>query len=204
MVKRDVFYGLKAYFRDAPYTLISWCLLVTVPFFAYGIRICERPLASVLGYNLDNYITSIWWTVVTMTTIGYGDYYPYTLCGRIWTMVLFMWGALIVTLMIVALSESCELSISEEKSYNMKIKMSAFDQMKDEASKLVGNWWRLYKEFEAYSKLENPGFRNKWHYFHRTRRFRNTFSSFRDSKSNYYQNESNFGIQEFMVVGNAS
>ena len=42
--------------------------------------------------------TSIYWAVVTITTVGYGDIYPITTLGRIITMVSSFMGIAIVAL----------------------------------------------------------------------------------------------------------
>ena len=41
---------------------------------------------------------SSWWSIVTLTTVGYGDIYPITLGGRIFTGVILMIGLGIVAL----------------------------------------------------------------------------------------------------------
>ena len=35
------------------------------------------------GSNIHNYADALWWAVVTVTTIGYGDHYPVTFEGRV-------------------------------------------------------------------------------------------------------------------------
>lgn len=35
---------------------------------------------------------SLWWAVVTLTTVGYGDAFPVTLGGRMFTFVVLMAG----------------------------------------------------------------------------------------------------------------
>jgi voltage-gated potassium channel len=42
--------------------------------------------------NVHNFFDSIWWAIVTMTTIGYGDIYPVTVGGRIIAILLIFSG----------------------------------------------------------------------------------------------------------------
>jgi voltage-gated potassium channel len=44
---------------------------------------------------------SLWWAVVTITTIGYGDYYPVTVPGR-WAAAALMVGGFAVLSMVTA------------------------------------------------------------------------------------------------------
>ena len=48
------------------------------------------------GSNIDSLGNSVWWAIVTIATVGYGDYYPVTIPGRIAATVLMMGGVAIV------------------------------------------------------------------------------------------------------------
>ena len=44
-------------------------------------------------------VTTAWWMmIVTMTTVGYGDYYPITLAGRILAGCAMMGGLIVVSM----------------------------------------------------------------------------------------------------------
>lgn len=62
---------------------------------------------------------SLWWSVTTLTTVGYGDVYPVTLGGRIFTFIVLIVGVGIVAvptgLVSAALSEARRLESEESK-----------------------------------------------------------------------------------------
>ena len=62
------------------------------------LRIFERPLSEVSGHNFNYFYTAIWNVVVTMTTVGYGDVYPITMGGRIFTFLILLIGLGIVAI----------------------------------------------------------------------------------------------------------
>ena len=47
--------------------------------------------------NVKTLFDSLWWSVVTLTTVGYGDIYPVTTGGRVLAMLLMLGGVAIVS-----------------------------------------------------------------------------------------------------------
>jgi voltage-gated potassium channel len=60
-----------------------------VMFCAVAILICEQPNAD---SNIKTAGDAIWWSISTITTVGYGDVYPVTTEGRIVAMILMISG----------------------------------------------------------------------------------------------------------------
>ena len=52
------------------------------------------------GANITNLNDALWWAVVTVSSVGYGDYFPVTLVGRIIAIFMMLSGIGIFTLLI--------------------------------------------------------------------------------------------------------
>ena len=63
---------------------------------------------------------SAWWSIVTLTTVGYGDVYPITVGGKVFTFFVLIIGVGVVTvpagLVATALSKAREIQEEEEKN----------------------------------------------------------------------------------------
>ncbi|GAA1496415.1 potassium channel family protein [Paeniglutamicibacter kerguelensis] len=82
--------------RVMAYVLVSAILLIYTV--ALSVLSFER---SAPNANITTMRDSLWWAVVTTTTIGYGDYYPVTAPGR-WAAVALMIGGFAALGMVTA------------------------------------------------------------------------------------------------------
>jgi len=57
------------------------------------------------GANITNLGNALWWAVITITTVGYGDYTPVTTIGRIIAVVVMFSGIGIVVSLVTLLSQ---------------------------------------------------------------------------------------------------
>ena len=78
----------------------------TVCIFAYLVRIFEIPYLKETddATRFESYFEAVWFTVVTLTTIGYGDVSPGTLPGKIVTIILGFWSAIFMALLVSTVS----------------------------------------------------------------------------------------------------
>ena len=89
------------------YLLVTLMLLY---FAAVGIYYCEHEAQP---KEFASVFHSLWWAVATLTTVGYGDVYPVTTGGRIFTFVVLLIGLGVVSvpagLVASALSKAREM-----------------------------------------------------------------------------------------------
>jgi len=62
--------------------------------------------------DISDFSNALWLTIITMTTVGYGDYYPRTTFGRVIDVILVVWGTFIVSLMVVVLTNTLNMDQS--------------------------------------------------------------------------------------------
>ena len=59
----------------------------------------------------------MWNVIITMTTVGYGDYSAISNAGKFIAIMISLWGVFFVNLFVVALTNYFSMKMSEERSY---------------------------------------------------------------------------------------
>jgi voltage-gated potassium channel len=65
-------------------------LVIAIMFVAAGLEVAFEAHAK--GSTIHSYGDALWWAVVTVTSVGYGDQYPVTVAGRAVAVVLMITG----------------------------------------------------------------------------------------------------------------
>ena len=78
--------------------------------FTFAFRVAETVVYETSP--LTNYSNMMWMTVITMTTVGYGDFNPKTQVGRLIGALCVSWGVLIVSVMVVVLTQAFAMNRS--------------------------------------------------------------------------------------------
>lgn len=109
----------KCYVIKRPFSTVLSTLVVAILISAYILKVLERPMHEEHGnYYFSYYLNSIYQVVITMTTVGYGDYTPWTPLGKVLSIGNAIFGGFIVTLTIVTLSGIFNFSMTQRNAFN--------------------------------------------------------------------------------------
>jgi voltage-gated potassium channel Kch len=73
----------------------------------------------VSGYDWTYLWNSMWCVIITMTTVGYGDFVAKTQLGRIIAIMACIWGNFLISLMVISLTVSSEFTVpAHRKAYD--------------------------------------------------------------------------------------
>ena len=126
---RDIFanyfcnkYNTRAGFRFSIKSLLAnkqWLLIIVVIapsilILAEILRIFERPYEDISELNFDAFLNALWCLITTISTIGYGDFFPSTYGGRVICLLSTLWGGFSLSWVILVLSSWIYLSPEEE------------------------------------------------------------------------------------------
>eukprot|EP01017_Pseudomicrothorax_dubius_P026083 TRINITY_DN2884_c0_g2_i1.p1 TRINITY_DN2884_c0_g2~~TRINITY_DN2884_c0_g2_i1.p1 ORF type:complete len:363 (+),score=57.18 TRINITY_DN2884_c0_g2_i1:436-1524(+) len=198
-IKPTYAFVIRSFMRKFSFRVVAISFLTSLFIFAYALRVAERPLVSILPpdqLTFDSFGDSLWGVVITMTTVGYGDYFPRTIIGRCITLAMCIWGVFNTSLGVISINKYLQLSFLENKAFSTVRRLLARNDMKKDAMTLIGR----------VAELMRRGKRVSDHQVFELRKYVNTFKegrrgyeSLRDEASNLseeFQRQSVFILSE--------
>ena len=173
----NIHFALKCELKNRPFTMLFIIFFSSILLFGFSLRTFEYFLVE-KGFLYGNYegegndqdklkdlINSIWLIIVTMTTVGYGDFFPNENYGRLICLMSYLIGCLSVSLTVVSLAIISEFNESELKAYSIIKKLNADNNAILKAAdvisnlcllrmKVMKNECRLSEKFVYYMKLK--------------------------------------------------
>jgi len=97
---------------------------IFLPFFILYIATAAYIILSIEPQTFESYLTSVYWVLTTLATVGFGDYAPVTDLGKAFTIGLYISGIGLVSVFIGKVIESVthidELKVGGKMKYNGK------------------------------------------------------------------------------------
>jgi voltage-gated potassium channel len=93
--------------------LFIFITLILIYFSAVGIYYFENKAQP---EHFSSIFDSLWWAIITLTTVGYGDVYPITVGGKVFTFFILMIGLGIVAIPTGIISSALTKSIDKKET----------------------------------------------------------------------------------------
>lgn len=126
-------FSIKSLMKKKPYSVLLTSLICSVALFGFLLRIFERPLSEASGQDFNSINNAFWVTLITMTTVGYGDFFPKSNIGRLIGILIAFWGVAFVSLFVVTLTNLLLFENGEEKSFILLQRLKIKDALKKQA-----------------------------------------------------------------------
>ena len=130
-------FAMKALMKQRPFPIILGSLAMSIIIFGYLIKIFESPLDEASGCEFKSLVNCMWNTIITMTSVGYGDIYPSSILGRTVAMMICFWGVLIISFMVVSVTNLLNFSPFEERSYSILMRLYYKNMLKKRAIRVL-------------------------------------------------------------------
>lgn len=138
-------YSIKCVMKNQPYMVLMTNLIMSMFFFGYLIRIFDQDLSKVSGQNFASITNPVWLSIVTMTTVGYGDFFPKSSPSRIIGILCSFYGVYLVSLFVIALENLLLFDQSEDRSYQLICRLEEKEALKLEAVNVITSAYRHKK-----------------------------------------------------------
>ncbi|GEO97362.1 potassium channel family protein [Kocuria turfanensis] len=81
---------------------------------------------------ITNFWDALWWSVVSVTTVGYGDLYPVTLTGRLIAIALMIYGIALLGVVTATLASWLIQQVAEVEEKSTAATVAHVDQLREE------------------------------------------------------------------------
>ena len=151
-----------------PFHTILLSLSCSIFMFGYAQRILEGPISVASGQDFTQMRNAMWNVLVTMSTVGYGDFTLKTNLGRTVGLMVCFWGTFLISFFVVSVNNMLTFEELQEKSYNTLQRLHISESLKVQAANVLTSAYRHKAAGGGLSSLAD--FRGKVLKFNHTKR----------------------------------
>lgn len=153
-VKANLRFAIRALVKAQPFWMMVIFVLPSALLASVAIRVFERPYIDTSTQDFAYYPNVVWFTYITMTTIGYGDYVTATQLGRLVAILIGVWGLFVFSMMIYIIDNTFKMSKSQTKSFK------SIKQRREAAELIEG--FLLYCQVRNSHPFNHPYSQSSW------------------------------------------
>ena len=151
-------FAFKALQKEYPFITLTIIFVLTCICFGFSLRVFELHYWETKQEILQDWTyewNAVWCIFVSMTTVGYGDFFPKTHLGRIIVIIACIVGTYFVSMMMVFMTQKSILNDTEFKSYKLVARLKLRKEIKSIQANLVYESLLISKIKKNISKYPN-------------------------------------------------
>lgn len=152
----DLSFAFKSIMVEQPYMAYAQILVIFVFITTYGLKLFETPLSYQSGMDFSSYWNSVWCILISILTVGFGDYFPRTLLGRIIASFSFLTGIFLLSMLIATVSNIFSLTSNEKRIGSLIKRIDMFSAKEKTARKVVYKYLQAMHVMRKYRKDGTP------------------------------------------------
>jgi len=146
--KADTKFAFKAFQKENPFFIllvifVSTCVCFGLCLRTYELYWWEYKKDFPRYQDWEYILNSMWCIFVSMTSVGYGDYFAKTLAGRLVTIIACIIGNYFVSMMMVFMTQKSGLNENEKKAYNLISRLNLRNEIREQHAKIVFNTLKM-------------------------------------------------------------
>jgi hypothetical protein len=168
----NLIFSLKANMVKTPYHAYLLLFFVVLFYCSYNLRIFERVLDNYSGKEFSSFWNTIWCLIITMTTVGYGDYYPSSTLGRMIGIIACICGVFLISMLIVTITNVLNFEGTEKNCYLILKRIKLTEEKDKIVAKLLSKYVKFINfkkknphKYEAFKERMRDGIHLTLHYF---------------------------------------
>lgn len=134
------FFAFKVLFKREPLYIVSWLSGSMFIMFSYIIYVTEREYRPEFGLG-----SALWFTLVTMTTVGYGDITVVDSLSKVFAALAAVAGIILISISVSVITSQLELNGIQARAETWFIEKRDHKMKRDDAALLIQTVWRLRK-----------------------------------------------------------
>ena len=127
----------------ANFSTLLFLIFVTILVISYIILLCERPYPK--ADDLTEFASCLWLTLITMTTVGYGDVVPLTKIGRFVSAINACIGVVFLSLVIQGVVARVKMSSREQRVVNYMQESDVRHAARSAAARVIAKVFQQYQ-----------------------------------------------------------
>lgn len=146
-VKINTAFVFKALMSTMPGSMLVTIMMAILVIDSWALRTCEIYYHP--GSDESSYLNAMWLTAITFLTIGYGDIYPSTYCGRFVSVLTGLMGVGTTALLVAVLAQKLEQTRPERYVHNFVSRVQLDKIRKNAASDVIKyalSLWRMKRQ----------------------------------------------------------